>query len=124
MKKYVIIGNSAAGISAVEAIRELDNESPITVVSDEPTPYYSRCLLPNYVAGEMSKEDLMMRSMEWYESSNIELILGKSIAQVMEKKVVLDSGTLPYDKLLIATGSSPILPRVDFLSGLRTINAI
>jgi NAD(P)H-nitrite reductase large subunit len=48
--KYLIIGNSAGGIGAVEAIREVDKSGAITVVSDEPYPVYSRPLISDFLA--------------------------------------------------------------------------
>ena len=50
MTRYLIIGNSAGGIGAAEAIRELDREGQITIVSDEPYPAYSRPLISEYLA--------------------------------------------------------------------------
>ena len=47
---YLIIGNCAAGINAIEGIRKLDGSGEITVVSDEDFPAYCRCLITDYVA--------------------------------------------------------------------------
>ena len=51
--KYVIIGNSAAGTAAIEAIRKYDNRSSIVQLTDENRPLYSRCLISYYVAGKI-----------------------------------------------------------------------
>lgn len=48
--KYLIVGNSAGGIGAAEAIREVDKKNSITIVSDEPYPAYSRPLISEYLA--------------------------------------------------------------------------
>ena len=48
--RYLIIGNSAGGIGAAEAIREIDREGQITIVSDEPYPCYSRPLISKYLS--------------------------------------------------------------------------
>ena len=61
MKQYVIIGNSAAGIAAVEVIRRADKESKITVVSDEEYSSYCRCLISYYLAGDIKEEKLFYR---------------------------------------------------------------
>ena len=60
--RTIIVGGSAAAISAVEAIRSLDKDSPIDLFSDEETPLFSRVLLPYYVAEELSKPLLNFRT--------------------------------------------------------------
>jgi len=104
---YVIIGASAAGISAIESIRETDKNGKITVVSDENYPIYSRCLLSYYLAGTISEEKLKYRDDDFYKKNNVNAILGKKVELVLpDKKVKLsDSTIVPFDKLLIATGS-------------------
>ena len=57
MKKFVIIGNSAAGIAAVEAIRKQDKTSKISVLTDEDYLSYCRCLISYYLAGEVKEEN-------------------------------------------------------------------
>ena len=57
MSNFVIIGNSAAGISAAEAIRSKDRESKITIISDEDYNSYCRCLISYYLAGEITEEE-------------------------------------------------------------------
>ena len=59
--RYIIVGGSAAAISAVESIRSLDKDSRIDLFSDEETPLFSRVLLPYYVAEELSKPLLNFR---------------------------------------------------------------
>ena len=59
--KYLIIGNSAGGIGAVEAIREVDRTGTITIVSDEPYPVYSRPLISEYLAHPCPVEKMAYR---------------------------------------------------------------
>ncbi len=65
--QYIIVGGSAAAISAVESIRSLDHESRIDLFSDEETPLFSRVLLPYYVAEELSKPLLNFRTSDFFE---------------------------------------------------------
>lgn len=126
---YVIIGSSAAGIKAAETLRSLDEEAEITVISEENEPPYSRCLLAEYLAGNLSRGDLVFRAGDFYGRNKIRARLGERVASVkpQQHEVVLDSGeTVGYDKLLVATGSSstcPPLPGVDKVGsmGLRNI---
>ena len=105
--EYLIIGASAAGISAVETIRSVDKNGKITVVSDENYPIYSRCLLSYYLAGAIDEKKLKYRENDFYTKYNVNAIIGKKVEEVLkEKKVQLTGGTsLQFDKLLIATGS-------------------
>lgn len=113
MKKnntLVIIGNSAAGLAAIEAIRENDQTSKIINISCEPHPPYSRCLLSYYLAGAIEKDRLWIRPKNYYQDLNVEPILGKEVISLDEKnKVVkLSQGkTINFDRLLFATGGLP-----------------
>ena len=108
--RYVIIGGSAAGISTVEAIRSVDRTSPIELFSNEGTPFYSRVLLSYYVAGAITKEELHFRPLEFFMENRVTAHLGQRVQQVLpdSKNIRMEDGReYPYDKLLIATGSSP-----------------
>jgi NAD(P)H-nitrite reductase large subunit len=113
--KYLIIGNSAGGIAAAEAIREVDCEGAITMVSEEPYLAYSRPLISEYLAGERSLDSMMLRPVDFYERNKIEALLGTRAARVDfgHKLVELKDGRrLAWRKLLLATGGLPIIPRV------------
>lgn len=108
--RYVIIGGSAAGVSAIEAIRSLDAASPIELFSDEETPLYSRVLLTYYIAGALSKEELHFRPLEFFKENNVTAHLGEEVRTISpdSKSIQTENGKdCPFDKLLIATGSSP-----------------
>lgn len=108
---YVIIGNCAAGVNAIEGIRSLDKNVNIRVITDENYPAYCRCLISEYLAGTYDENKLLFRKKDFYRKKNIDLILGKHVTGVKpkEKKVVLSNGRqMKYDKLLIAAGSSPV----------------
>lgn len=107
--RYLILGNSAAGIAAAEEIRRHDPEGPITIVSDEKCYGYSRAMLPLYIAGMKSKRDIVIAPREFYAARRIRLLRGVPAEAVdaRERRVRLSDGTnLSYDRLLVATGSS------------------
>jgi len=113
--KYVIIGNSAAGIGTVEGIRKVDPEGAVTVISGEPYHSYSRPLISYFLAGKVKAENMYYREADFYEKMKVELRLGIQAETVLpaEKAVVLSSGeTVPYDKLMLATGGKPIIPEM------------
>jgi NAD(P)H-nitrite reductase large subunit len=113
--KYVIIGNSAGGIAAAEAIREVDGEGPITIVSEEPCFAYSRPLISEYLAGQRTLDSMLLRPVDFYERNSIEALLGTRAARVdsVRKLVELEDGRrMAWQKLLLATGGAPIVPKL------------
>lgn len=113
--RYVIIGGSAAAISAIEAIRSIDRDSPIDLFSDEATPLFSRVLLPYYIAEELSKPLLNFRSADFFEQTRVVPHLGVRVQQISpnSKTVQTQNGDAhSFDKVLLATGGNPIIPPI------------
>ncbi len=111
--QYLIIGNSAAGINAAEAIRARDGKGSVSIISEEDYPAYSRCLIPYFMTGKITEADMLYRPENYYETHRFTIQLGKKVIGVKpaEKKVELADGErLGYDRLLIATGGSPTIP--------------
>jgi len=129
MKQYIIIGNSAAGIAAIEAIRLRDKTAKVLVFSDEDYPAYCRCLISYYLAGEVKEDKILYRPESFYKENNVELLLNKKVLRVDPKKnrIILEDKTqFDYDAALIATGASPKFPEVKGIKkkgvfGFRTI---
>lgn len=115
MTEYVIIGNSAAGIAAVEEIRKNDSEGRITVISDEPYRTYSRPLISYYLKGKVEEKNMYYRDEDFYEKLSVTPVLGKRATKIdnKKKKVYCGDEAFPYDKLLLATGSVPFVPPVE-----------
>jgi NAD(P)H-nitrite reductase large subunit len=127
--KYLIIGNSAGGIGAAEAIREVDRTGTLAIASDEPYPAYSRPLISEYLAHPYPLEKMLYRRSDFYNKNNIRALLGEKVVKVnpVEHTVSLESGpTLAWRKLLLATGGTPILPRMEGsqLKGAFTFNRL
>lgn len=111
-KHYVIIGNSAAGIFAADAIRERDPEGLITLISEEMQNAYSRCLTTYYVSGYTDRERMMLRPSDYYEKHSIRFLRGQKATGIdpAARQVLFASGeNISYDLLLIASGASPRL---------------
>ncbi|NIM03404.1 FAD-dependent oxidoreductase [bacterium] len=125
---YVIVGGSASGINAIEAIRSLDKEGKISLISDEEFSLYSRCLITYFLAGKLTEDKLKYRSSDFYEKQKVEALHGIKAKKVLpeKRKLLLDNGReLAYDRLLIATGASPKMVEVpgsdkEGILGLRT----
>ncbi len=127
--KYLIIGNSAGGIGAAEAIREADKKGTITIVSDEPYPAYSRVLISNYLAEGLPLGRMLFRSADFYKKNNIQTFLGNRIKQldVSKHTAKLEGGEiLSWEKLLLATGAAPTKPQIKGgdLEGAFTFNTL
>lgn len=127
--KNVIIGSSAAGISAAETLRQEDPPCEITMISDEENPLYSRPLISYLLAGELPEERIYYRPPDFYEENRIEALLGRRAVRVEPEanRVILDDDEeLEYDNLLLATGASPKLPEIEGIEkrgvfGFRTL---
>lgn len=128
--QYIIIGNSAAGLNAAEAIRAQDSAGKVTIISAENYPAYSRCLIPYFMEGKISEENMLYQAKDYYEANRFEILLGRKVVSVQPaaKTITLENGdTLHYDKLLIATGGSPEIPGTPGMDkagvfGFRTTN--
>ncbi len=125
--KYLIIGNSAGGIGAAEAMREVDKAGSILIISDEPYPAYSRPLISEYLAEERPLGRMLFRPPDFYEENNIRTIFSEKVVQVSfnEHTVKLESSrTLTWRKVLLATGGLPIVPGIEGigLKGVFTFN--
>ncbi|OGW71458.1 MAG: hypothetical protein A2047_05405 [Omnitrophica bacterium GWA2_41_15] len=110
--QYVIIGSSAAGISAIEAIRTKDKTSKIIVISDEKNPLYSRCLISYLLAGTIDEKKIWYRPGSFFKDNKVEALLGiraEKINAVKKEITLSNKEKLKFDKLLIATGASPKL---------------
>ena len=108
--EHLIIGNGAAGSAAAQAILDVDKKSNITVLSDEPNTPYSRVMLPLYIAGKIKKEELYLSSGESVPSNVIHISSegGAAAVDFKNQKIIDAKGRhIPYDKLLVATGSLP-----------------
>jgi NAD(P)H-nitrite reductase large subunit len=112
--QFVVIGNGIAGATAAATIRRLNKKARITIISEEPHPVYSACVLANYLSGEVKRQGVFIKSLRNYQQENISLISSqKAMAlDVNYKRVVLTSGHISYDKLIIAAGSKPAIPNV------------
>ncbi len=114
--KYVIIGNSYAGLSCVDAIRRFDKTGEITIISDEPYKAYARPLISYYLEGKTTDETIWYKDDNYYEKNDARTMFGKTVSSVdtASKNVVLDDGSIvKYDKLFIGTGGVPFVPPLE-----------
>ena len=111
--KYVIIGNSAGAIGCIEGICSIDKEGEIVLISNEKHHTYSRPLISYLIYGKTDEQKMKYRPDSFYADNKVNTMLGKTVTSIDKdsKKVTLDDNTsVSYDKLLVATGSSPFIP--------------
>ena len=113
--KYVILGAGPAGVIAAENLRKLDADGQITLVGGEDAPPYSRMAIPYVLTGKIEPKGTYLRKTDgYYDSHGIDYVQGR--AEKIDPgagTVTLSGGQqLDYDKLLIATGATPITPPI------------
>ncbi len=124
--RLVVVGNGMAGARTVEEIlsRGGAEQFAITMFGDEPYGNYNRILLCHVLSGEETDEDIFLNSLDWYADNDITLYAGVRVTRIdrFAKVVFSDDGrTTPYDKLILATGSRPFMPKMEgmYLPGSR-----
>ena len=104
---YLIIGGGIAGVTAAETIREKSPTGTIGIISGEPHLLYSRVLIPSFLKGRISRDQLFLRRAEDFTRRNIDLHLGQTAVSVDTKlkAVRLENGLVfRYKKLLVTSG--------------------
>ena len=112
-RRLVVIGNGMAGMRTVEELLDLaPDRYDITVFGAEPHTNYNRILLSPLLAGDKSAAEIILNTPEWYSERRIALHCGDPVVSIDRRRKVVrsDKGVeTPYDRLLIATGSTPIV---------------
>jgi len=113
--KLVMIGNGMAGVRTLEELLKLAPDLyEITVFGAEPHPNYNRILLSPVLAGEQTFEEIILNDLDWYRDNGIDLRIGCKVVDIdrENRRVIAEDGSVAeYDRLLVATGSTPfILP--------------
>jgi nitrite reductase (NADH) large subunit len=111
--KLVVVGNGMAGTRALEELLALNAELyDITVFGAEPHPNYNRIMLSPVLTGEQTLRDIVLNDEQWYADRGIRLLLGRAVTRIdrARRQVHAADGTVaPYDRLLLATGSTPVV---------------
>ena len=114
-EKLVLIGNGMAGMRTIDELLKLAPEQyDITVFGAEPHGNYNRILLSPVLAGDKTVDEIIIHDVQWYQNNNISLHTNTTVTLIdrVRRQVIADDGSVvPYDRLVLATGSKPfILP--------------
>jgi NAD(P)H-nitrite reductase large subunit len=126
---YILIGNGPAANQAAIILREKAPDARVTMIGRERVPHYKPHLLPHFIAGKISEDELFVNPLNYYKDQGITLRLGQNVVGVdlTERKVILEhKEALPYDGLIIATGGRPRIPEplerfAEFMLTLKTL---
>jgi NAD(P)H-nitrite reductase large subunit len=112
---HVVIGAGPAGVTACDTLRRLDPGAQITLIGDEPEPPYSRMAIPYYLIDKIGEDGTYLRrKADHYERERIEVRRARvsTVSSSEHRLALADGTTVDYDRLLIASGSSPVLPPI------------
>ena len=113
---HVIVGDGIAGSSAAETIRERDPDADVTVITDEGEALYNRILIKEFAKGKLPEAPISIHEPDWYEERDVDLHLNTHVTGVdtdAHEVYTHEGDSFEYDKLLIATGGTPIQLPVD-----------
>jgi len=119
--KYLIVGSSHAGLSALDAIRLQDKEGSLTLVTQESSLPYSPTILPYVLSGQAKPEKIFLRDQQSLDNLSIVFKQGAKVVAVDggSRQVTLQSGEkISYEKILLSTGAAPKLPPVQGLDAV------
>jgi len=127
--KLAFVGNGIAAITAAQAIVAAEPTQHIEIYADEPHPSYMRPRLTSFLAGGIDIAELYLHSPEWYARRGIAVHLETPVMELdtAARRIELDSGEqVAYDRLLLAMGSSPLLPALEGVGqkGVFTLRTI
>ncbi len=111
--RLVLVGNGMAGVRALEELLKLAPDLyDITVFGAEPHPNYNRILLSPVLSGEQTLDQIVLNDLDWYAANGIALHVGKEVIEIDRRRRLVraaDGTEAEYDRLLLATGSNPVI---------------
>jgi NAD(P)H-nitrite reductase large subunit/ferredoxin len=116
IRHVVIVGAGVAGVTATEELRRALDTAELTLVGDEPYPFYNRMAITRLVSESVSIDSLYLNPRDWAESRRVDYRRGAAVTAIdrSDRAVALADGQrLPYDRVVIATGARPFVPPIE-----------
>ena len=123
IERVVVLGNGIAGVTAADHVRRRHPECQVDLVADEPHPLYNRMGINRLIYGRSAMAGLYLNPDAWYEERRIETWLNTRATRIDRSASEVELGTgerLAYDRLILALGSSAMVPRIDGFGGRGT----
>lgn len=134
MKRYVIVGGVAGGMSAATRLRRLDNDSEIVVLEKSGFVSYANCGLPYYIGGVIAREqDLLLQTPESLNSRfRLDVRVKSEVISIdpAKKLVVVSNAStgetyeLAYEKLILSPGATPVVPPIEGVERAMTLRTV
>lgn len=122
---FVIVGGGVAGSAAAVELRDVGYRGRVVIVSEEPVlPYRRAPLSTAYLRGEIDRDSLLVRPAAWYRDAGVDLLLGATATRVDAARRLVEvrgHGPLPYDRLVLATGTQDQFPQMPGAHRVRSI---
>jgi nitrite reductase (NADH) large subunit len=130
IRRVVVVGAGIAGVTATEELRRALADAELTLIGDEPYPFYNRMAITRLVSESASIESLYLNPRDWAESRRVDYRRGVAVTAIdrANRAVGLADGQrIPYDRIVIATGARPLVPPIGGVGAegcfvLRTID--
>jgi nitrite reductase (NADH) large subunit len=128
--RIVVVGAGVAGVTATEELRRALPDAELTLIGDEPYAFYNRMGITRLVSESVSIESLYLNRRDWADSRKITYrrgVAATAIDRASREVALADGERLPYDRVVIATGATPLVPPIDGFGAegsfvLRTID--
>jgi nitrite reductase (NADH) large subunit len=128
--RIVLVGAGVAGVTAAEELRRALPDAALTLIGDEPYAFYNRMGITRLVSESVSIESLYLNRRDWADSRKIDYRRGVAVTAINRANrevAVADGSRLPYDRVVLATGATPLVPPIDGFGAqgsfvLRTID--
>jgi len=118
--RYIVVGSGPAGLNAIEAIRELDKDGEILLITAEKYVGYSRPLITYLLGRKVTEEKMYYRTEDYLKEMGVSIKPATRVERVIPKEKVVVTSTgekIAYDKLLLAVGGKPFVPKIEGLEG-------
>ncbi|ACM22450.1 NAD(P)/FAD-dependent oxidoreductase [Thermotoga neapolitana] len=118
--RYIVVGSGPAGLNAIEAIRELDKDGEILLTTAEKYVGYSRPLITYLLGRKVTEEKMYYRTEDYLKEMGVSIKPATRVERVIPKEKVVVTSTgekIAYDKLLLAVGGKPFVPKIEGLEG-------
>ncbi len=115
IRRVVVVGAGVAGVTATEEVRRVLADAELTLIGDEPYPFYNRMAITRLVSESASIESLYLNPRDWAESRHVDYRRGVAVTAIDRANCevsLADGQRIPYDRMVIATGARPLVPPI------------